>query len=65
MKVNLALRKFVAVLTVAFLAAISGYAFAGTAAVAPAVADAPSQAPDTPPDCKKTPDDPRCKSKPY
>lgn len=65
MKVTLAMRKFVAVLTVALLAGISGYAFAGTAAAAPAVLDAPSQAPDTPPDCKKTPDDPRCRSKPY
>lgn len=66
MKVTLALRKFVAVLMVALLAGVSGYAFAGTAAAAPAlVVDAPSQAPDTPPDCKKTPDDPRCKSKPY
>jgi len=50
---------------VALLAGISGYASAGTAAAAAAVADAPSQTPDTPPDCKKTPDDPRCKSKPY
>jgi len=65
MKVNEALRNLVAVLMVALLFGISGYASAGTAAAAAAFADAPSQAPETPPDCKKTPDDPRCKSKPY
>ncbi|HSC95786.1 MAG TPA: hypothetical protein VLC73_12520 [Burkholderiales bacterium] len=28
-------------------------------------ADTPSQSQDTPVDCKKRPDDPRCKNKPY
>ena len=28
-------------------------------------ADTPSQSQDTPVDCKKKPDDPRCKNKPY
>ena len=65
MNVKHALQKVVPALVVALLVGISGYAFAGTAAAAPAVVDAPSQAPDTPPDCKKTPDDPRCRSKPY
>jgi len=65
MKVKHALRKFVTASMVALLAGISSYASAGTAAAAAAIADAPSQTPETPPDCKKTPDDPRCKSKPY
>lgn len=65
MKAKEVLQKLVAVLMVASLFGISGYAFAGTAAAVAAFAGAPSQTPDTPPDCKKTPDDPRCKSKPY
>lgn len=65
MKAMEALRKFVPALLVALFAVSTGYAIAGTAAFTPASADVPSQSSDTPPDCKKTPNDPRCKDKPY
>lgn len=46
--------------------------FAGATSAAPSAivagvsaADTPSQSADGPADCKKKPDDPRCKNKPY
>jgi len=58
-------------LMMALLAGFAGTTFAAGAAQAAgspgffSAADAPSQSPDTPVDCKKKPDDPRCKNKPY
>jgi len=59
-------------LMMALLAGFAGTTFAAVAAQAAGSsgffsnADTPSQSQGTPPvDCKKTPDDPRCKNKPY
>jgi len=59
------LRKLVPALSVALFALSTGYAIAGTAASTPASAGVPSQSSDTPPDCKKTPNDPKCRDKRY
>jgi hypothetical protein len=53
------------------LAGFAGTTFAAAAAQAAgspgffSTAYTPSQSQDTPPDCKKKPDDPRCRNKPY
>lgn len=58
-------------LMMALFAGWAGTTFAAAAAQAGAspeffgAADTPSQSQDTPPDCKRKPDDPRCKNKPY
>lgn len=62
-----------AVLSIALFATLGGTAFAAITATSAAVptgaifsaSDLPSQSQDTPVDCKKKPDDPRCKNKPY
>lgn len=47
------------------LAAATAPSAALPANATPGIADTPSQSQDTPVDCKKKPDDPRCKNKPY
>lgn len=66
-------QKLRSILLMALLATLASAAYAETTAPSAALpgdgifgtADTPSQAPDTPVDCKKKPDDPRCKNKPY
>jgi hypothetical protein len=66
-------QKLRSVLLMALLAAPASVSYAAITAPSAALpgdgmfvtADAPMQAQDTPVDCKKKPDDPRCKNKPY
>jgi hypothetical protein len=61
------------ILSLALLATLGGTSFAAATAPPAALpagaifsaADTPSQSQETPVDCKKKPDDPRCKDKPY
>jgi Spy/CpxP family protein refolding chaperone len=55
-------QKLRSVLLMALLATLASVSYAATTAPS---ADTPLQAQDTPVDCKKKPDDPRCKNKPY
>jgi hypothetical protein len=58
------LRKFSSLLLLAFFAAYGGAALAAPTPSLPSKSDNAVQAqPDTPVDCKKTPEDPRCKDK--
>lgn len=64
-------QKICIALMMALSAGFAGTTFAAAAAQAAgspgffSTADTPSQSQDTPPDCKKKPDDPRCRNKPY
>jgi hypothetical protein len=66
-------QKLRSILLTALFATLASASFAVSAASSaalptdgiPGTADAPSQSQDTPVDCKKKPDDPRCKNKPY
>lgn len=66
-------QKIRSTLLMAVLATLASASFAGPTVPSSALpmdrifgtADAPSQSQDTPVDCKKKPDDPRCKNKPY
>jgi len=61
------------ILSMALFATLGGTSFAAATAPSAALpagaifsaADTPSQSQETPVDCKKKPDDPRCKDKPY
>jgi len=52
---------------IVMMALFAGVTSAAPSAVVPGVsaADTPSQTTEAPADCKKKPDDPRCKNKPY
>jgi hypothetical protein len=51
---------------IVMMASFAGVTSAAPSAVVPGVsADTPSQSSEAPADCKKKPDDPRCKNKPY
>jgi hypothetical protein len=54
-------------LIAALFAGLAGTTFAAAAGSpeGSGTAVTPSQKQDTPPDCKRKPDDPRCKNKPY
>lgn len=65
-------KKVCTVSMMALLLTLAGTSFAAAtapSAALPAIAfgaaDTPSQSQDTPVDCKKKPDDPRCRNKPY
>jgi hypothetical protein len=66
-------KKVLSTLAMALFATLSGTSFAAATASSAAlpagaifsVVDTPSQSQDTPVDCRKKPDDPRCKNKPY
>lgn len=66
-------KKVRSILMMALFVTLGGTSFAATTAPSAALhvnaffsgADTPSQSQDTPVDCKKKPDDPRCKNKPY
>lgn len=66
-------KKVCSILMMALFVTLGGTSFAATTAPSAALnviaffsgADTPSQSQDTPVDCKKKPDDPRCKNKPY
>ena len=66
-------KKVRSILMMALFVTLSGTSFAAATASSAALpvnafigaADTPSQSPETPVDCKKKPDDPRCKNKPY
>jgi hypothetical protein len=53
------------ILMVALFATLAGTSFAAAPAPSFSAADTPSQAQEPPVDCKKKPDDPRCRNKPY
>jgi len=66
-------KKVCSILMMALFVTLGGTSFAAVTAPSAALhvyaffsgADTPSQSQDTPVDCKKKPDDPRCKNKPY
>jgi hypothetical protein len=66
-------QKLRSILLAALFASLASVSFAVSAATSAALpidgtlgtADTPSQSQETPVDCKKKPDDPRCKNKPY
>lgn len=66
-------QKLRSILLMAMFATLASVSFAQATAPSAALpidgilgtADTPSQSQDTPVDCKKRPDDPRCKNKPY
>lgn len=55
--------KLVSPVLVAFFLAFAGMATASPVQAAGTESATPQQGPSTPPDCKKTPQDPRCKDR--
>jgi hypothetical protein len=52
-------------LIAALFAGLAGTTFAAGSSDRSGTAVTPSQKQETPPDCKRNPEDPRCKKKPY